>query len=87
MTESESEAQSLVWPWSDRMTGLLDGGKIELSSPTALALIAMSHSSLQSSVLLEGRHQGLSRACYPFSLAEAIPSPTVLQLLPGHLRP
>ena len=57
MTESESKAQSLFWPWSDRMTGLLDGGNIELSSATALATIAMSHSSLQLSSLLEGRHQ------------------------------
>ena len=62
MTESESEAQSLVWPWSDRMTGLPDGGNIELSSPTALALIAMPHSSLQLSSLLEGRHQELTSA-------------------------
>ena len=35
------------------MTGLLDGGKIELSSPTALALMAMTHSSLQSSFCLK----------------------------------
>ena len=55
MTETECEAQSLVWPWSDRMTGLLDGGKIELSSPTAVAFIAMSHSSLHSCFWLEGR--------------------------------
>lgn len=62
MTESKSKAQSLFWPWSDRMTGLLDGGNIELSSATALATIAMSHSSLQLSSLLEGRHQSLTSA-------------------------
>ena len=44
------------------MTGLLDGGNIELSSATALATIAMSHSSLQLSSLLEGRHQSLTSA-------------------------
>ena len=55
MTEAECEAQGLNWPRSDRMTGLLDGGKIELLSPTAVAFIAMSHSSLHSCFWLEGR--------------------------------
>ena len=40
--ESESEAQGLIWPWSDLVTGLLDGGKIESWRTTALALSAMS---------------------------------------------